>query len=508
MSDFHFLYPWRLLGLLLFPVLYFLAQRSGSAWHRVMEKPFASALIKGQHVRARQVLPWLFGLGVLALAGPSWQRDLPAAFTPENNVMVIMQQDFSMLAQDVPPDRHQRMQQKIAALMAQMPGSHFGLVVYSANAWLTTPLTSDADFYNLFLTAQQPTLVPQEAGSGLRQAIALALKNLPSAPEAPRALILVADNVAQQDVDWLRQQNLPLQIWVAGTANGGRLPEAQASQGIDTRLNVACFEQIRDGGIPVTLVSAEDDDLRAVSGHIQQSVTAQQNSRQDLQWKNSGYLLVIPMLLLLLLWRQQLLCLAVVMLPLLLWSPGSSAALLDAWVRPDVQGQLAFNHGNYEAAAQRFQDPLRRGIAFYYAGDFVSALGAFRQVPATPESLLWIGNCYAQQKSWQQALNSYDQALSLRPEWAMAQENRTKIAHIIMQLRQKERDRQADQHEQKDEDPDAIKHDLKPEQGVNQLDMKPIAGAAPSAEQWYGNLTLSPGGLLENLYRSAPAEAP
>jgi len=89
----------------------------------------------------------------------------------------------------------------------------------------------------------------------------------------------------------------------------------------------------------------------------------------------------------------------------------------------------------------------------------------------------------------------------------MAQENRAKIAHIIMQLRQKERERQADQHEQKDEDPDAIKHDLKPDQGVNQLDMKPIA-AAPSAEQWYSNLTLSPGGLLENLYRSAPAEAP
>lgn len=84
MSDFHFLYPWRLLGVLLCPLLLFFAQRSGSAWHRVMEKPFAAALIKGQRARTRQVLPWLFGFGVLALAGPSWQRDLPAAFTPEN----------------------------------------------------------------------------------------------------------------------------------------------------------------------------------------------------------------------------------------------------------------------------------------------------------------------------------------------------------------------------------------------------------------------------------------
>ncbi|KAJ9430199.1 Ca-activated chloride channel family protein [Candidatus Pantoea symbiotica] len=508
MSDFHFLYPWRLLGLLLCPLLYFLSQRSASGWHRIMEKPFAAALIKGQRLRARNVLPWLIGFGVLALAAPSWQRDLPAAFTPENNVMVILQQDISMLAQDLPPNRHQRMQQKIAALMSQMPGSHFGLVVYSANAWLTTPLTSDADFFTLFLQAQQPTLVPQAQGSGLARAVALAQKNLPQAADAPRAIILVADHLTSQEVNWLQQQDLPLQIWVPGTANGGKLPDEFAAQGIDTRLNVKPFEQARDAGMPVTLVSAEDDDLDVVRHNIQQSVTAQQNSRTDLQWKNSGYLLVIPMLILLLVWRQQLLCLLVFTLPLILYSPDSSASLLDAWVRPDVQGQLAFKRGDYHAAAQHFQDPLRRGIALYYAEDYVAALGAFQQAAATAESLLWIGNCYAQQKSWQQALNSYDQALSLKPDWLMAQQNRAKIARIIMQLRQKERDRQADQHEQKDEDPDAIKHDLKREQGVNQLDLKPVAGAAPSAEQWYNNLTLSPGGLLENLYHSAPAEAP
>jgi tetratricopeptide (TPR) repeat protein len=45
--------------------------------------------------------------------------------------------------------------------------------------------------------------------------------------------------------------------------------------------------------------------------------------------------------------------------------------------------------------------------------------------------LLWTGNSYAQQKQWQQALNSYDRALSLRPDWQLAQGNRAKIAAII-----------------------------------------------------------------------------
>ena len=57
--------------------------------------------------------------------------------------MVILQQDLAMYAQDLSPSRHQRMQHKIAALMQRQPGSHYGLVVYSSQAFLTTPLTQD-----------------------------------------------------------------------------------------------------------------------------------------------------------------------------------------------------------------------------------------------------------------------------------------------------------------------------------------------------------------------------
>lgn len=508
MSEFHFIYPWRLLGLLLCPLLLLLAQRSASGWHRIMEKPFATALIKGRAQRAARLLPWIVLCGVVGLAGPAWQKALPAGFTPDNNVMVILQQDLSMLAQDLPPSRHQRMQHKISQLMTRLPGSRFGLVVYSADAFLTTPLTRDQAFFDLFLTAQQPRLLPQRNGSDLPQAVSLAVKNLPTAPDAPRAMILVADNLTQQETQWLKQQTLPLQIWVPGTAKGGALPEAVASQGIDTRLNVSRFEQVRDAGIPVTLVASDDGDLDAILSHIEQSVTAQQRTRQDLAWENSGYLCIIPMLLLLLAWRRQLLCLALVVLPLLMVSPSGSATLLDAWIPPDVQGQYAFDRGKFAVAAAHFHDPLRQGIAYYYAGDFTAALGAFQQSPATAESLVWIGNCFARQKSWQQALNSYDQALSLRPDWALAQQNRAKIARIVMQLRQKERDRQADQSSELNYDPDKIENDLSQDQGVQQQMLLPVTAGAPSADKWYENVTLSPGGLLENLYHSAPAEEP
>lgn len=498
MSDFHFIYPWRLLGLLFVILIWFVPVASASAWQRIMDKPFARALIIGRERRLTRVLPWLYICGVVALAGPSWQRELPAALTPESNVMVIMQQDLAMYAQDMAPSRQERMQSKVAELMGKTPGSRYGLVVYSAQAFLTTPLTQDSNFFSLFLHAQTPSLLPEGEGSALKGAIELALKNLPA---SPRSIILIADTLTDSDVDYLEKIEAPLQIWVPGTSAGGALPEKYADRGIDTRLDVKKFSQVRDAGLPVTLATGDSSDLDIIESHLNQSVTQQNNARQDLHWKNSGWMLVIPMLVLLFFWRRQIICLAFVV-PALFWSPHSEAAWLDAWVPPDVQGQHAYKAGDYRAAAKHFQDPLWQGISWYKAGDFPAAVGAFRRAPQTPETLLWTGNALAQQKQWQQALVSYDQALSLRPDWKLAQQNREKIASIVMQLRQKEREREQEQGDDMDDGPDKVVNDLQKNQGVKQKDIGEIPGGSPQLNQWYDNLQVSPAGLLQSLYRN------
>ncbi|MEL0550602.1 vWA domain-containing protein [Raoultella lignicola] len=502
MSDFHFIYPWRLLGLILAAGLWFIPWGQTSAWQRIMEKPFAQALIVGRQKRLTQVLPWLFALGVIALAGPTWQREYPAALTPESNVMVILQQDLAMYAQDLAPSRNARMQSKISQLMENSPGARYGMVVYSNQAFVTTPLTQDPPFFSLFLHAQEPSLMPEGPGSGLQQAVALAQKNMPA---SPRSLILVADTLSAADAEWLKKSPAPLQIWVPGTAAGGPLPERYASRGIDTRLNVARFSDLRDAGIPVTLVSSDDHDLQVVQSHIQQSITQQNNTRHDLHWKNSGWWLAIPMLALLFFWRRQLICLLFT-LPMLFWSPQGEAAWLDAWVSPDVQGQHAFEKGEYQKAAEHFRDPLWQGIAWYQAGNYPAATGAFRRAPQTPETLLWTGNALAQQKQWQAALDTYDQALSLRPDWKMAHDNREKIAQIVMQLRQKERERAQEQGDDMDDGPDKVVKDLKKGEGVKQKDIGAVDSAAPQLNQWFENLQVSPSGLLESLYRNGAQE--
>ncbi|VDZ89001.1 BatA (Bacteroides aerotolerance operon) [Lelliottia amnigena] len=156
MSDFHFLYPWRLLGLLLCLALWAVPVASVSAWQQIMDKPFARALVIGKTHRLTRVAPWLFALGVVALAGPSWQRELPATLTPQSNVMVILQQDLAMYAQDMAPSRQARMQSKLSELMKSTPGTRYGLVVYNAQAFLTTPLTQDPNFSRYFCMRRPP----------------------------------------------------------------------------------------------------------------------------------------------------------------------------------------------------------------------------------------------------------------------------------------------------------------------------------------------------------------
>lgn len=503
MSDIHLIYPWRLLGLLIPALFWFFPRTEDSAWNRIMERPFANKLIIIHTRRYTQVLSWFFILGTVALAGPTWQRDPPAAFTPVSGVMIIMQQDLAMYSRDLTPSRNERMQSKISDLIKNIPGARYGLVVYSKKAFVTIPLTQDPQFFSLFLYAQNPSLMPEGQGSGLKQAVELAIANM---PHTPRSLILVADTLSEEDAAYLEQRDVRLQIWVPGTAAGGPLPEKYASLGIDTRLNVERFSAIRDAGIPVTLVTDDNSDLQVVQSHIQQFVTQQNNTRSDLHWKNNGWFLIVPMLVLLFFYRSQLICSILIILPILFFSGNSQAAWLDAWISPDLQGQHAFDKGEYHKAAKHFRDPIWQGIAWYNAGNFPAATEAFRSASQTPETLLWTGNSLAQQKRWHDSLVAYDQALSLHPDWQIALDNREKIAQVVMQLRQKEREREQDDNMH--DTPDKIEKDLKKDLGIKQKDISARGLNAPEMNQWLDNLQISPSGLLEHLYRNAAQERP
>ncbi len=106
---------------------------------------------------------------------------------------------------------------------------------------------------------------------------------------------------------------------------------------------------------------------------------------------------------------------------------------LAAWLGPDrprdwlaspaQQAQRLFDAGRYAAAAARFADPLRRGNAWYRAGDFERAATAYALVPG-PEGLFNRGNALLMRGDYAEAIASYDEALGLVPDWSAPATNR------------------------------------------------------------------------------------
>ncbi|NJN47632.1 MAG: tetratricopeptide repeat protein [Candidatus Competibacteraceae bacterium] len=101
----------------------------------------------------------------------------------------------------------------------------------------------------------------------------------------------------------------------------------------------------------------------------------------------------------------------------------TSKPFRDYWLTPDQQGRRLEAAGDYAEAATRYIDPLRRGVAFYRAGDFEAAATAFARVD-TPEAAFNRGNALVLLGQYDQALASYDSALRLRPGWPEAEANR------------------------------------------------------------------------------------
>ena len=101
---------------------------------------------------------------------------------------------------------------------------------------------------------------------------------------------------------------------------------------------------------------------------------------------------------------------------------GGDFRFLDLWLTQDQQGQRAFDKGDYAAAAQHFEDPLRKGTALYLTEDFDRALGEFARLD-TAEGWFNRGNALAHLERYEEAMEAYERALEIQPDYPQAQAN-------------------------------------------------------------------------------------
>ena len=122
---------------------------------RFVEASLAPRLLVGYNVRIRRPLSWFVIAGVIALAvtfaQPRWGKAWVEVERGSRDILVLLDTSESMNAQNPLPNRMERARQKIESMMELCPGDRFGLVAFSGEAVLQTPLTLDHGYFRSIL---------------------------------------------------------------------------------------------------------------------------------------------------------------------------------------------------------------------------------------------------------------------------------------------------------------------------------------------------------------------
>ncbi|WP_434583678.1 VWA domain-containing protein [Klebsiella sp. R390] len=513
MADLHFLRPWWLVGIVVTLLLMTAAHRNKtrqSGWYRVIAPELADALIRHHHARFLLSSINIWGvitiIGFVALAGPTWHKQLPEGQQDKSTVMVLLANGPSMYTSDVPPNRNRAAKAKITALRQQMPQSAFGVIVWSATAHLVIPPTHNDHFFELFLPAIEPDIMPasSRAGSGLRQALSLAQETLQHTDTSTN-LLIISDQLSETDNAALRDfyQRFPaIEVLVAGTAQGGnwRFAPGDVSATSGNQVPIAAFDTLKLAGLPVISLTEDNQDLHWVMRHIQSNTVQAQNANPRWQWSDSGFWLVLLMLPLAFLLYRHITTLTV-LLPFLLlatsmWAPDARADWQHVWWTGDQIGQRAMMQKDYHSAALNFTDSYRKGRAWYLAKNYEEAAAAFRQVDSA-EGLFYLANSLAQQQQYQGALYYYQQALRRNPQLTAA-----RINAAIVQTMLEKRKKQGGEKEKSDDNTNYNARVTDVQQPKNNND--PVRGAKKMNENelnnWMADVDTSPKEMLKSLF--------
>jgi Ca-activated chloride channel homolog len=392
---------------------------------------------------------------LIILMGPSWRQQPSPLAQDEAALVIMLDVSASMEQRDIQPSRLQRAKQKIADLLALRPDKKASLIVYSGSAHTVLTLTADQEILNQYLAAIEPGMMPR-AGKFPEYSLPLVDEVLRDT-NAPATLALFTDGLGADSEavfrDYFVDSNHQLMVIGVGTEQAGEGLAPLERRALE-RLAADC----RGSYLPLT---ADDNDMRRVNRRIDSHYVIVQDSA--LPWLDSGYPLLFPAMALALMWFRKgwTLTWAWLLLPVLLSGnptpvfardqvtvegsdpaaseqrapPWADAGLwfADLWLTGDQQGRLLMQLGHYRAAAGRFEDPMWKGMAYYYGEEFMLAAEYFSRRDSD-DALFNEANARAHARDYVRAVNRYDRLLARNPDYPGAARNRQKVQDLIDEI--------------------------------------------------------------------------
>jgi len=492
LEHFHFLRPWWLLALLvLAPLLWHLMRQRGgdSGWQRACDAHLLPYLLSHDGAGQRARAPWLLlGCGwllvVIALAGPVIKQLPQPVFTTLDARVLVLDLSRSMGANDIKPSRLTRARYKVLDILDASDEGQTALVVFADEAYVVSPLTTDAATIAAMVPSLDSSLMPRQGshpGQGLRKADQLLTQG-----NVPRGeIILITDSAGDAQtlatVRELHQRGRRISVLAVGTPEGAPIPSVDGGFIKDRDGNIvipsldttALRELAAAGGGRYVALRADQKDVQLLLGESfsppswDERVAATQQKSDA--WREEGpWLLLLVLPLAALAFRRG--WLLAVVLSVAITHPAPSWALEwgDLWLRPDQQGQHLLEQNRAREAAQRFDDPAWKAQALYRAGEYEQAAQLLESLDSADADYNR-GNALARAGRLQAALDAYQQALQKAPGHADAEFNRALIERMLdPQKNQNPQQQDQQQQEKQSEDQQGQQNPNQQNQGQQQ----------------------------------------
>jgi Ca-activated chloride channel family protein len=360
-----------------------------------------------------------------------------------------------MDATDYQPSRLTRARFKVVDILRRSRDRPVGLAVFAGAGFVITPLTEDGNTIISLLPAVNANIMPAQ-GSRPDLGLEAAARMLERGGARRGDVILITDGVkgtrAETQAATLRAAGFRVSVLAAGTPEGGPIPiqgggffKNLRGDIIVAMTDYAALRAIAQaGGGRFATLSNDDSDIdHLLSFEVPQpfQLDLQASERISEVWRDRG-----PWLLLLLLplaalgfrrgWLA-LIPLSIAVLP----TPARAISWDDLWARADQQSARALEQGDPVRAASVARDPRWKGAALYRNQQYEEANESFAHND-DPTAHYNRGNSLARAGRLGEALDAYDAVLEADPEHGDALHNRTLVARLMEQLRQRSQQQQ------------------------------------------------------------------
>ncbi|MDZ7681676.1 MAG: VWA domain-containing protein [Fodinibius sp.] len=171
---------------------------------------------------------------IIAAAGPKIGTEVREVKRQGVDLLIALDLSASMNAEDVKPSRLEKAKYEITRLVERLNGDRVGLIVFTGEAYLQSPMTLDYSALRLFLNIAETSQMPSSS-TNFSAAMETAAEAFKTSDEdgnksnAAKVLMVISDGENHgesydQALEQLQDENISVYTLGIGTREGARIP--------------------------------------------------------------------------------------------------------------------------------------------------------------------------------------------------------------------------------------------------------------------------------------------